>query len=577
MNCAECRDNLIACAEGLLKRGEEQECRAHLEACAECRAEYEAMAGLQRRLIARGQAAAGVGIAGPVMTRLRREQFKIERETFMSKLLNHRWGLGLGAAACVAAILAVVLLTMPGAQAQASAVLVKGAQAAAKLTSIHLRGQLRTYPQDNFSAIVPDQGFAAIELWKQFEPELKWRVEKPGRVAVMDGQSAVLYIKPGNFGTKYPHPTPSAFDTEWLQRIANLGNTISNELRNAKAKGWQLSVAAETAADGRSKSVVTVMAKSGLPDNDYLKNSFLDSADTRRVYRFDDRSEMLEAAQIYLERASGETLIFDLSQIDCNQPIDPGVWKLELPADVSWAQLEPPRLANNEQYASMTAEQAARAFFEACGRKDWDEAGKFMSPITDGIKEYLGGLEIVSLGDSFSSVAYAGRFVPYEIKLQAHAQVFNVRVSNNNAAKRYVVTGVFDSQGKLQEGVKWANEPESLAGDDPDARLSPAGVVKAYFQASINSDWAELRKFTTDSDVEQTKAQVEEAKKAGLDLASLMPVTDEGDAVWSAEQSAYLVKCHLNPPASQSAFVKKHNLALRKDNPAGRWQVDGGI
>jgi hypothetical protein len=423
---------------------------------------------------------------------------------------------------------------------------------------------------------MPDQDFATIELWKQFEPDPKWRAEKPGRVALMDGQSAVLYIKSVNIGAKFPHPTPSAFDTEWLQRIANLGNTISNELRNAKAKGWQLSVAAETSADGKSKSVVTVMAKSSLPDNDYLKNSYLDNADTRRVYRFDDQSEMLEAVQIYLERSSGETLIFDLSQIDCNQAIDPGVWKLDLPADISWAQSEPPRLADNDHYASMTAEQAARAFFEACGRNDWDEAGKYMSPITDGIKEYLGGVEIVSLGDSFGSAAYAGRFVPYEIKLRLHEQVFSVRVSNNNAAKRYVVTGVFDSHGKLQEEVKWTNEPASLAGDDPDARLTPAGVVKAYFQASVNSDWAELRKLTSESDVEETKAQVEEAKKSGLDLASVMPVADAGDAVWSAEQSAWLVKCHQNPPANQRP-VKKHNLALRKDNPAGRWQVDGGI
>ena len=131
-----------------------------------------------------------------------------------------------------------------------------------------------------------------------------------------------------------------------------------------------MSVSAETAADGRSKSVVTVMAKSGVPDNDYLKNSFLDNADTRRVYRFDDQSEMLEAVKIYLVRPAGETLIFDLSQIDCNQPIDASVWQLDLPANVSWAQSEPPKLANNDQYASMTAEQAARAFFEACGRKD---------------------------------------------------------------------------------------------------------------------------------------------------------------------------------------------------------------
>ena len=41
MNCAECRDNLVVCAEGLLEREETHQFRAHLETCAECRAEYE--------------------------------------------------------------------------------------------------------------------------------------------------------------------------------------------------------------------------------------------------------------------------------------------------------------------------------------------------------------------------------------------------------------------------------------------------------------------------------------------------------------------------------------------------------
>ena len=117
----------------------------------------------------------------------------------------------------------------------------RGAQAVAKLTSIHLRGQLRTAPQDNFSYINADCPFYTIELWKQFEPELKWRVEKPQRVVVMDGQSTVMLIKTDDTGVKFPHPSSSAFDTDWLQRIANLSNTISNELDNARAKGWKLS------------------------------------------------------------------------------------------------------------------------------------------------------------------------------------------------------------------------------------------------------------------------------------------------------------------------------------------------
>ena len=163
-------------------------------------------------------------------------QTRYQRSTFMSLLMKNRWGFGLSAFAAAAAVMGIIALSTPKAQAKAAEVMAKGAQAVAKLTTIHLRGQLRTLPADNFSYIDPNSDFHPIELWKQFGPELKWRVEKPGRVVLMDGQSTVHYIKPGNQGVKLPHPATSAFDTDWLHRIANLSQTISNELRRLKRK-----------------------------------------------------------------------------------------------------------------------------------------------------------------------------------------------------------------------------------------------------------------------------------------------------------------------------------------------------
>ena len=405
MNCAECRENLVACLEGLLDTAQARQCQAHLERCEACRTEHAALSRLQERLAARGRVAAEVSLVEPVMRAVQQKEAEPERTTLMSLLFKNRWGFGLGAAASAAAIVLIIALTAPNVQAKAVEVMSKGAQAIAKLTTIHLRGQLRTLPADNFSYIDADSAFYPIELWKQLEPDLKWRVEKPGRVAVMDGQQTMVYIKPGKVGYRIPRPAPSAFDTDWLQRIANLSHTISNDLRHAQAQGWKLDLKEETAADGRPKCVVSVWARSGVPDDDYAKNSFLNNADTRRVYRFDAQSERLEAVQIYLIRGSGEVQIFELSQIDYDQPIEPAIWKLDLPADVNWVE-EAQKLPDNEKYASLTAEEAARAFFGACSRQDWSEAGKFMSPINDRLKEYLGGVEVLSLGQAFTSKTY---------------------------------------------------------------------------------------------------------------------------------------------------------------------------
>ncbi len=439
--------------------------------------------------------------------------------------------------------------------------------ASGSASGIHIRGQLRTSPGDNFSAIMPEEEPVTIELWKESGPKPKWRVEKPGRVVVMDGKSTVLYIKPLNMGMKLPQPSESAFDTDWLQRIANLSNTITNEIRNARAKRWKVDITEESGADGRDKSVVTIETKSGLPDNDYLKNKTFDTADTRRVYRFDAQTKQLESAQVYLLGGHDDEPIFETSQIDYNQAIAPAVFHLDLPANVSWYQ-EPKKLPDNQKYAAMTAEQAARAFFEACANKDWNEAEKFMSPITPDLKKYLGGLEIVSLGESFTAKGGAGSFVPYEIKLRP--QEFNVRVSNANPAKRCVVTGFYDGQLKLEEDFKWSGTPEVLTNNDVYAQLSPAEAVKAYFDAQSKFDWTEMRKFTSDFDVEGTKRQMEAAEQRGMDVHKLMPAFEVGEAVWSAKESAWFVKCH-------ALHIKKMNLGLRKDNPAGRWQVGGGI
>ena len=568
MNCAECRDHLVACLEGLLDAEQSRQCQAHLESCEACRAEHAALGRLQERLAARGRVAAEVSLVEPVMRAVHQRQIEPERTTLMSLLFKSRWGFGLGAAASAAAAILIIALATPKAQAKAVEVLARGAQVVAHLTSVHLRGQLRTLPADNFSYINPDMGFVPVELWKQLEPELKWRVEKPGRVAVMDGQQTLLYVKPGKQAMKIPIRSTSAFDTDWLQRIANLSNTISNELRHAQAKGWKLSLTEETAADGKAKSIVTVLAKSGLPDDDFLKNSFFENADTRRVYRFDAQSERLEAVQAYLIRKSGEVQIFEVNQIDYDQPIDPGVWQVELPADVSWFQ-EPQKLSDNSKYASLTAEQAARAFFEACGREDWNEAAKFMSPVTDRLKDYLGGVEVVSLGPVFTSKAYPGQFVPYEIRVQA--QKFYLRLSNSNSAKRYVITGTYDSKLKLHEELKWSKEPEILANNAAYASLSPTEAAKAYFAAQSRLDWAEMKKFAPDYDVENDKGQFQEAERKGIDVRKMMPVLEAVEASWSPEQSAYFVKCR------SAGSVKKWNLAVRKDNQAGRWQVDGGI
>ncbi len=337
-----------------------------------------------------------------------------------------------------------LVLSAPKASGKATDVMSRGAQAVAKLTCIHLRGQLRTPPRDNFSAINADADFVTVELWEQFEPQAKWRIEKPGRIAVMDGQSTLLFVKP-DMAVKFPQPSSSAFDTQWFHEMANLNHTLLSELSAIKAHGWAVTLDSAQGTDGKPKSIVTVEAKTGLFTGDYLKNKFFDTADTRRVYVFDDQSELLESVKIYLHLDSGDKLVFELDQIDCaNAPIDPSIFQLNLPANVAWAgQMQV--LPDNQKYADMTSEQAARALFEACGREDWTEAAKFFDPLTDGMKQELGGCQVVSIGTHFTSaisLISGAQFVPYEIKLKGgEVKKFNLSLKRDNHTQRWYVDG----------------------------------------------------------------------------------------------------------------------------------------
>jgi hypothetical protein len=231
-------------------------------------------------------------------------------------------------------------------------------------------------------------------------------------------------------------------------------------------------------------------------------------------------------------------------------------------------------LPDNDKYAKMTPKAAAAAFFKACADRNWAEVLKFTpmqesDPRFERMKDYLGGLEMVSLGEPYQSDKYAGWYVPYEIKMPVTE--LNIRVSNTNPAKRHVILGFYDSKLRPHEELKWPVPPEVLPDNGAYASLSPTDVAKAYLAAMSSADWAEMRKFAPESDVESTKRQFAEAEKHGLDARQSIPVADAGEAVWSAEQSAWFVKCHV------PSHVKKWNLALRNDNVAKRFLWDGGL
>ena len=323
-------------------------------------------------------------------------------------------------------------------------VLAQAAEAVAELRSVHIQARMRTVAHDNFEMIRMDLDFVPIEMWKQFSAPPKWRVEKPKRVVVMDGKAAVQWIRSGigtNFASK---GGPGTGYVIWLKPFLDPHTVLENEQRLAKKQGSQLNLATVEGPNGRPKQVLTVEAKAqGDLTNDWLRNKSISSSDNRRVYTFDAKTHRLEGLQVYVHDKKQDVLVFEITQIEYDVKIDPALFSLALPEDVVWFE-EPKPLPDNQKYQKMAPEEAARAFFQACADEDWDETLKLypVSAMSQQMKTWLGGLQIISIGKPFKSGRYPGWFVPYEIKFKSgKSKKFNLAIRNDNSAKRWQVDG----------------------------------------------------------------------------------------------------------------------------------------
>ena len=87
----------------------------------------------------------------------------------------------------------------------------------------------------------------------------------------------------------------------------------------------------------------------------------------------------------------------------------------------------------------------AIAFFQACSDENWEEYLEFndQTTVDQLTKDYLGGLQIIFIGEPFKSGLYPGWFVPYEIQLKdGTIKKHNLAVRNDgNPVKRYIVDG----------------------------------------------------------------------------------------------------------------------------------------
>jgi hypothetical protein len=411
--------------------------REHLKNCPECRARFEeeqrAFEAVRpgRRIVASQHFKEKAMKA--IIAEAERENAKLQRH--WSWRGWPKWV----AVGCAAALLLLVLPMLPigkgGSQAPGLKLLAQSVEAMSNLQTVHMIGRMRTVPGDNFELIGTKYDFVSLELWREYGHPPRWRVEKTGRVVVMDGQSSLLYISSINHAAK---GTPQTGFVEWLRPLLSPENILQSELDAAKNGAAEAKLAE---SDGTLTLTVHQKARGDFA-NSWVKDQSIEESDHTCVYKFDAASKRLEGLQVLLHEGTKDVTVLELTDIRYNETFPPNLFALQLPSDVNWAvdsaAMKP---------ASVTLSgpmETAEYFFDALAHEDWNAVLEVYpgSRVNDNVKHLYGGLQVVSIGKAFKSGLYAGYYVPYEIRLRdGSTRKWNLAVRNDNPSGRWMFDG----------------------------------------------------------------------------------------------------------------------------------------
>jgi outer membrane lipoprotein-sorting protein len=358
-------------------------------------------------------------------------------ETFWRLQGWRRWTF----AACATIMLLLLLPVLPrhfgkGNAASTSTVLAQSIDAMSDVQTLHMTGRMRTMPGDNFELIGSNYDFVSLELWREYNPR-RWRVEKPGRIVVMDGTSSTLYINESN---SYMKASPQAGFVEWLRPLLNPESILQNELDSAKEK---LSDATVAEADGTITLTVQRKAKGASTDS-WTKNKSIQESDHTCIYKFDSATKRLQSLQVVIHTGTQDVPVLEINEIRYGEAFPDSLFALQIPEGAT-------QYLNPEQMSSPAAtilgpKDAAEYFFNALAQEDWNTVlGVYpANTVPDLMKKTYGCLSILSIGVPFKSGLYPGYFVPYRIRLSDGSEKsHNLAVRNDNPQKRWMVDGGF--------------------------------------------------------------------------------------------------------------------------------------
>ncbi len=448
MKCNYISENMADMFDESISSSRKDELLKHLEDCYDCSEEYQKIKQAISAVRPKIQIYASESLTDKVIQGL----IKTDKKGSTGKgriipMFSPAWK----KVASIAAVLVIAFALIPlfnytgwfqNKGYAANALIKKSILAMEGIKSVFMNFKVRTQPGENFDFIDIKAGFVTHKLWRTFTEPPRWRIEKPGRIVVMDGKNQYLYmVNPGVAMVG----APDAGFMGWMKIFLDPMKILGVEKDLAEKNKAECRI-----AESGNTFILTVKAKAtGDFRNAYMLNSSVSESDSRRVYTFDKSTKRLISVEIFVESGNTEYQVIKVDDIRYDLDVPEPTFTIDLPEGLIWKKVSEVYSPDQTGITASTSEEVARMFFEACHKEDWVTVGKLYPVVMQSsqagiMKKLLGGLTITFIGKSFKSGEYAGDFVPYEIRFKSgEIKKMNLALRNDNKERKWYIDGGF--------------------------------------------------------------------------------------------------------------------------------------
>ncbi len=436
MNCQEFHKMIPDLLAGTLSPEELTTAREHLTSCPACAEALRTARETLRSVTPRFEPSVPEGLEARLLD-------AVHRRATVSKTPEHRPRrrlVGLLSGVVSAAAVVIVVLTF-GLNTPARAARNRLTQAIASmegLRSIRIELRIRTSEQENFDYIDPHREFIPHTLEAIYSPRLLWRVEKPGRKALYDGEHTYLWFDSLNDGLIQPY-APDAIGM--LNLLIDPSQLLELERQLTRAHtGARYELRRE--AEVLYLTVISP-AQGDFSQSDHERNTSIIESNTRREYRFDALNGRLLGARVTLLAEEGERALLEIDRITYDAPLDTATLTV-LPEGINWT--DQTRNTPSPRLTGIDAKEAARLILAAFATWDneiLDEALRsYGAHARELLQSRYAGATVERLSEPVRSGKYPGWFIPCTLRMgDGSRERIRLALRNDNSAGSWVVDG----------------------------------------------------------------------------------------------------------------------------------------